>query len=365
MRSPLPRLSSGCHRLPDHTSRACSCRLVLLRPALPTPGQPRLPVARSRNGDLTVGGGVGHGERLAVLGRRIGIHPQPATLTSIPTDLLLDDGCVAACEQSGREDHATVRPPRPVHALDLVSLVRGTRGGGVEQRNLHVWIDLHLPLGARHRQYVRRGTPPDAPWPVPRQPPGWLVRTAPSTPTGSPPRSRQGLGGRAGRGRGAPTRSGGRRSSARSARPIPAQGRAGTAGSCGPAHTAGIAGSSASATDPTVAVPAFAIPVEQVCLPAQHLTDEPVDELELIEAAHGSVFRQLRRRPATCSRGRRRRRAPGRHCTSSSVDCGHIPPDVPSANAGAVTGDGATGSSFEPARCHRPRGCRRIGRSRG
>ncbi len=36
----------------------------------------------------------------------------------------------------------------------------------------------------------------------------------------------------------------------------------------------------------------------------------------------------VRRRPATCSRRRRRRPAPVRHCTSSSVDCGHIPPDV-------------------------------------
>ena len=35
---------------------------------------------------------------------------------------------------------------------------------------------------------------------------------------------------------------------------------------------------------------------------------------------------------------------------SSSVDWGHIPPDVPDANAGTITGDGAIGSSFEPAR---------------
>ncbi len=55
----------------------------LLVPALPgaLPGQPRLPCARRRNGDLTVGGSVGQDERLAVLGRRIGIHPQPATPT--------------------------------------------------------------------------------------------------------------------------------------------------------------------------------------------------------------------------------------------------------------------------------------------
>ncbi len=41
-----------------------------------------------------------------------------------------------------------VGPLRPVHALDLVSLVRGTRGGGVEERNVYVGADLHVPLGA-------------------------------------------------------------------------------------------------------------------------------------------------------------------------------------------------------------------------
>ena len=110
------------------------------------PGQPRRPCARRRNGDLTVGGGVGQDDRLAVLGRRIGIQPQPATL--IPADLLLDHGCVAVREQPGREGHAAVGPPRPVHALDLVSLVRGTRGGGVQERNVDVGVDLHVPLGA-------------------------------------------------------------------------------------------------------------------------------------------------------------------------------------------------------------------------
>src|SRR6187549_766660 len=78
----------------------------------------------------------------------MGIQPQPATLVPIPTDPLLDHGCVAVREQPDREGHAAVGPVRPIHALDLVSLVRRTRGGGVEERNLYVWSELHLSLGA-------------------------------------------------------------------------------------------------------------------------------------------------------------------------------------------------------------------------
>src|SRR3989304_1550377 len=110
------------------------------------PGPQHVPCARRRNGDLAVRGGVGQVDRLAVLGRRIEIHPQPFTLQ--PTDLLLDHRRVAVREQPGREDHEGAGPPRPVHALDLVSLVRGTRGGGVEERNVYVVVDLHVPLGA-------------------------------------------------------------------------------------------------------------------------------------------------------------------------------------------------------------------------
>ena len=127
MRSPLPKDSSGRHRPPNHTSRACSCPATF-------PGN---------HVDHVLGAETETSPSEDVWDRTSGWPFSIVASSSILNPPLAQQNSCSITLASPSANSRTLKVLLPrataaVHTLDLVSLVRGTRGGGIQERNVDV-----------------------------------------------------------------------------------------------------------------------------------------------------------------------------------------------------------------------------------